>query len=243
MSIKKRWQTRFEKCAIGWKRNSVDIRDFKYQARDIHLPTKASLYHLLPNPWLYQGNLGSCVAHGIANQLYGIERKGPISRLYLFYYARYLEAMRAPTTDGAYPRLAYKALQKVSCPYENIWPYKASLKKANIKPSIEARQFAYKRLNMQYKWLQHNPDTVRKALVDGHLVTIGIQVTPQMLNYNSEILKPDNDIRGGHYMCIFGYEKNHFLIANSWYGREIFLFDESMIEWRYTDDMAVVTME
>jgi hypothetical protein len=44
-------------------------------------------------------------------------------------------------------------------------------------------------------------------------------------------------------MCIFGYEKNHFLVANSWHGREILLLDESWIESTISGDFNVVSFK
>lgn len=246
---------RKETCSKGWKANVFDKRDYTYVAPAVSsLKKSVNLLHTLPDAknWLYQGSLGSCVAHGIANQIYSEEtvhnllRAGvPISRLYLYYYARFLERYKPPTKDkGSYPRLAYAVLKKIGAPAETVCRY--SIKQANKKPNNKARRFAFTRNNLIYRWI-HKPksDNIRKALNTNHVVTIGTQVTQAMLNYrtgSNNILKnPQKEkTQGGHYMAIIGYEKNHFIVANSWHGREIILLDESWIEWNRTTDLAVL---
>jgi hypothetical protein len=241
-----RIKIKFEKCNGGWKNNKIDTRDYIVRPKPQTLAIRADLQYLLPDKenWFYQGSLGSCVVHGIANQIYALKNSS-ISRLYLYYYARYLERNKPPTSEGAYPRLAYKALTKAGCPDETYWPY--SKRKANKKPKNIARRFAIDRSSLVYSWIfLDRSSRIRQCLNDKRLVTMGTQITQKMVDYRTgsdKILKcpgKNEKFLGGHYMCIFGYEKNHFLVANSWHGREVFLLDESWIEWNQSNDFCVL---
>lgn len=248
---------RIETCSSGWKANTRDARDDVFES-SASIKKETNLLHLLPpaDEWLYQGSIGSCVAHGIANQIYAEEvrtghvRAGtPISRLYLYYFARWLEKRLPPTGSGAYPRLAYKALMKTGVPYEPVWNYKT--RRANVCPSNRARRFAMSRSRLRYKWIMEPPgmraNAIRRALSEGRVVTFGTQVTQAMMDYKSGsgkvIGSPLGKKKfGGHYMAIIGYEKNHFIVANSWHGREILLLDAAWMEWPRSSNFGVVTV-
>lgn len=245
----------FERCNTGWLKNKIDIRDFeldKYKDKKIKRNTY-DLSFYLPEKTLYQGSIPSCVAHGIANQIFieemiksSVKKGKPISRLYLYYYARFLENYKTPNSEGAYPRLAYKALQKIGCPYEHRWPYKTN--RVNEKPNYEAVRGAMTLNKMRYYWLDKDPDQIRSVLCDNHPITIGTEVTQDFKNYKSGsgkiLMAPSSNdkLLGGHYMCIVGFAKDYFIVANSWHGREIILMHEDWITKSFTSDLGVIVL-
>ena len=119
---------------LGWRKEHADPRDFAHG--DIpgvsHLVTATKE---LPEvdffPWMPpikdQGDLGSCVANGIAGayEFDGIKTTGTytsVSRLYLYKAARRLGGFTGDS--GAYIRDGMRALVRLGAPPESLWPYK-----------------------------------------------------------------------------------------------------------------------
>jgi len=254
----KAWHIRHEKCvATGARVNMPDRRDYIFKSRTTSEPS-INLRHLLPSDksWLYQGNLGSCVAHAIAFQVRAsdaLQENTPsnllaISRLYLYYYARWCESRKEPTGEGAYPRLAYKVLQRVGCPQERVWPYSTKRSKVNKKPSYKARKAAYRRDTFEYTWISGGYDRrladIKRALSEERTVTFSTPVSQAMHDYVSgsgDVLCKPHAYSGRHALCIYGYDTDgNFLVANSWRGREHLIMAPDYIGWSKSTDFGVL---
>jgi len=236
--------------SMGWRPNISDDRDWDYGQIATRTPikSKVDLTSTLPH-YLLQGNAPSCVGHAIAHQLWceessrSLYRTSVPSRGYIWAMARASHQANIQMT-GTYPRLAYKAVQKLGCPPESKWPYRKST--YCTMPNDVARRWAMSRRGLQYYTIKQNrSDAIRQALTENHPVTIGTRVFPAMRKYKrGEILhRPfvNEQLNGGHYMCIMGYEQDHFIVVNSWRGKEVMLFHEDIIEWSKSGDFTVVT--
>ncbi len=236
---------------MGWRPNERDDRDWDYGdiAYAKNLDSKIDLSVHLPKV-LYQGAAPSCVGHGIAHQIWIEERIGGLrgtapSRGYIWALARKQHQHELRMT-GTHPRLAYKGVRLLGCPPESKWPYSTNKTKACTMPSDRARRWGMSRKGLRYYTIKANrSDQIRQALNEGHPVCIGTQVWDAMRKAtpNQILHRPfaNEPMLGGHYMCIVGYEKDHFIVLNSWKRRERLLFHENVIEWSKTGDLTVAT--
>lgn len=66
----------------------------------------------------------------------------------------------------------------------------------------------------------HDPATVVWELVCGHPVVAGLRITDQWDRPDEVIAAPEGNVRGGHAVCIVGYQRDEnglqFRVRNSW---------------------------
>ena len=230
----------------GWKQNETDHRDYPYEATAEADPEADLTYHL-HGCYFHQGGAPSCVGFGCAHQLImkngelGLNRPRP-SPAYIYYWARYLYRHDVKIT-GSYPRFAYKAIQKLGvCPEAN-WPYQDHDIFLIKQPTDEARRNAMGWANLEYRSITglNKANKVRRALSAGDPVGFGTLVTKSWYGYRpGQILRPDGDPQGGHFVCIGGYKDDRFKIVNSWPGKEIMWLHESYIESPWSGDFTVL---
>jgi hypothetical protein len=235
----------------GWFANETDPRDYEYSmiAGSSLLPSNVNLSKYLIRI-LFQGPVPSCVGHAIAHQIMieeaisGIRTSIP-SRAYIWAMSR-KQHQEQLTSTGTYPRMAYKGISLLGCPDENYWKYTDQKNHLNTMPDDFARRHAMGRAGLQYYSIYGNrAEQIRQALSEGHPVSIGVPITSGLRNYQiGDILKPVKDNEktyGGHYMCIVGYNFDHFIVVNSWRNSEFVLLDESFVEWNKCGDLTVCT--
>lgn len=227
-----------------------------------------------------QGGLGSCTCNaGVQNvrvseikQL--VDAGTPLdiaqsrtpfaSRLFLYYLAR---AMDGTTREdaGTFIRNVYRALNMYGFPPEAAWAYSddADPKTGAFAkmPPAEAFREAYDQRNatgdknlIDYARITaggaQRVDDVKRAVMDGHLVEFGTDVSEDFcsdMNANSgKPIDPPVGLRiaGGHAMCIGAYTTEGALVLNSWgedYGDEGWcLFSWDYITWSLTSDLWIV---
>ena len=113
---------------LGWRRQLPDARDQKFRApARVKLPTSVDLTGHMP-PVLDQGNLGTCVTHGVTEALRYLMNQlsfpdTPLSRLQLYVDARILEGTRLTEDTGLEIRDAIKCAAKLGVAHELLWPY------------------------------------------------------------------------------------------------------------------------
>ena len=244
-----------EKYRTGYIPNAYDPRDYDFASSQmIHygaLPLTVDLFGLV-HEVLYQGNAPSCVACAIAHQILIEEKFVSVretipSRAYIYALARaYHQGANNLHLAGTYPRLAYKGVQKLGCPPEQIWPYSTKHNVLNRFPTDAARRNAFGRFGLQYYTIQRNRSArIRQALAGGHPVCFGTQITERFKKADTDYIhrRPEAGdlILGGHYMCIVGYKLDYFIVLNSWKGKERYLIDEDYIEWSQSGDFTVIT--
>jgi C1A family cysteine protease len=201
-----------------------DDYDFSYKASNVVIKEKVDLREWDSNVES-QGNLGSCVANAVTNA-YELQQKKEntnnfvdLSRLYVYYHARYIE----DTIDEDYGVIYIKsALQGVSmygvCT-EQIWPYK--IENYNKQPSPESYADACSRKIVSYNFVETTKDILENLSVHKPVV-IGMVVYESFMGVtkeNSTVPIPTLDDKniGGHAVLIVGHSlpEQKFLIKNS----------------------------
>lgn len=243
-----------ETHATGWLQDTEDRRDWGFgylldEEGTPDLPASVDLSEHLSTV-LYQGSAPSCVGHAVAHQIMieesiaGVRDSIP-SRAFIYAMARMRHQLELELT-GTYPRNAYKAVREIGCPPEHWWKYDTRGDWLCKKPNYQAKRWGASRIGLEYYRISGDvSDQIRQALANNHPVAFGTYVTEHMENYRSgEIVHPPflgQEVGGGHYMLIVGYEKDCFHIVNSWRGTEHMLFSEDLIEHEYSSDFYVIT--
>lgn len=227
MPVLPSWLRKAPARRLGYLRDRPDPRDQPFAIARPGLPPPESV-DLRGNlsAILDQAETSSCVAHAYAAAIDVVETMAgleyhPLSRLYLYY------AARAQTGDqkvdgGTYLRSAARALQLVGAPEERFWPFEA--KRVNRQPMPEAYMQAHPRREGLYERVQGVGDMrllhIKRALSEGHPVVFGTQVAESFLSNSGSfrIQRPGKTERqvGGHAMCCVGYDRDGFIIVNSW---------------------------
>ena len=204
-----------------------DERDWPLSriAEPVAIPASVRLDHLVPRI-LSQGKCGSCVGMAgaqIKNALANRRRALPEGGLSpLFLYARCKQEDGIPTTEGTYPRIALKIMQRDGiCPEKDL-PYSTlpqnaclsfpQIAQTHIDAAAPYKIKAYARL--------YGLDDIKQALAAGKLVMAGILVADNFMKppANNIIGPPEGRIYGLHAVGLCGYDdsKKAFRMVNSW---------------------------
>jgi len=239
-----------ESLQSGWFKDAPDERDWAFEDAfgSVDLPLTVDLGQHLT--WMYQGNAPTCVGHAIAHQIQIEEsvnglRKSIPSASYIYTMAR-LQHQTTLKKTGTFPRLAYKGISHMGCPPEVFWPYYTNEMALNRIPDYKAKSWGAGRMGLEYYRIKSNrSDRIRQALAQGHPVTFGTKVLQQMRDYVTgdivSVAKNEDELGGGHLLCIIGYHGSRSIIANSWRGSPRMIFHEDVIEWGKSGDFHVVT--
>ena len=217
--------------AYGWKKDSFDARDLKYQKigfmRAALLPSSVDLRPNCP-PVYNQESLGSCTGNAIAaaHQLEQITQKlsdiFTPSRLFIYYGEREMEGTiyqdaGAMIRDG----IKYVA-DKGVCP-ESMWEYDTA--KFAIRPSEDCYNNAANHTIASYERLDNTSlAQLKHCLADGYGFVFGIELSE---SFESEVVaktgmvpipKDGEQVIGGHAIFCVGYmdDIGCFIVRNSW---------------------------
>jgi C1A family cysteine protease len=228
------------KMKFGWK-PSLPKRSIKFASlkdKLTSLPTSVDLSSLC-SPVEDQGELGSCVAHGVGahlefnelrdlkNKIKSVEEFGssfiPLSRLFTYANARIIDGTPLTQDDGTTVTSAIKAIQtKGMCP-ETDWPYNPKM--ATIKPSSHCySEAASHKITLDYQLDNTNLNELKECLASGFPFIFGISCYDSMMtdsvyqSGNIPFPATSEQLQGGHCMLCVGYddESELFKIRNSW---------------------------
>ncbi len=226
--FKKHFQTQPENNRIyNHKRQSIDIRDYKYTPINTSSNTisKYSLTDTSVNcPVLDQGSLGSCVSNASFALLY-ILSNGTIelSRLHLYLCSRAIDNSNLNLDTGSTMRGVMSAILKYGVCNETICPYDIS--KFNKLSPPRAFLEKYNINNFVYSFVNQDLTTIKNTILSGNPIMIGISVYNSI---NTPIVSktgiiPMPKLRkekqlGGHAILLLGYDDttNLFKFQNSW---------------------------
>lgn len=219
----------------GWIPDRPDHRDILYRERRplrsqlLRWAVRPSRCYLrldqLP-PVFNQGNLGSCVGHGVSELCDFVEaREGHpeiLSRLACYYWAR----GGVPEDTGAFIRDGIKAVARYGLPLESLWPY--DLTKWKDEPSAAAKaEAAHRAQGIEYLRLSGIPD-ILDCIAGGFPVVFGTMLFDSFRRVGPSGMVPmpadDEAPIGGHCLLAVGYsmrisicgEKGGLYIRNSW---------------------------
>jgi len=214
---------------MGWKRDLPDFRDRTLalaEAKKSNLPHKIDLRQGLAFPVYEQGDLGSCTANAVAAAFhYGQIKQGfkdfDPSRLFIYYNERVIEGSVHEDT-GAYLRDGVKALQKVGCCAEPMWPYDEA--KWQARPPKKCFEDAAKNKCKEYARVPQTLEDMKGCLNEGFPFVFGFIVLESFMideveaTGNMLMPLPDDCILGGHAAMACGYDDSRrvFILRNSW---------------------------
>lgn len=237
-----------ERFLMGCLPNAPDARDWVYIPRSSAALSGDLTRHLVKN--FYQGPVGSCTVHGAYHAMLmeehrlGIRKPTP-SRRYAYWWARYYNEMAPPAgLEGCSIRNGFRAVRNKGAPPESLWKYSHKAKVLNRQPTGKVSLAGRSRLGYNYAFLPmagSRAVTIRQAITDGHPVVFGADISADLRNATGRILFPPRPsaVIGKHCMCVIAYEKDYFVVLNSWRGREFVKLHESYFESNRVFDLAV----
>ena len=175
-------------------------------------------------PVFNQGQLGSCTANATAacfqyDTIVDGKDCGELSRLWIYYFERWIEGTLANGDCGAEGHDAF-TVAKHGIPDETLWPY--------IESELEDRPGACEPRAYELKKPVHavpqNEGAIKKVLSNKQTVAIGFTVYESFEDEWAQLgvmpnPQPGEGILGGHEVLVCGYLKSypeHFLVRNSW---------------------------
>jgi C1A family cysteine protease len=217
----------FDGRALGWKRDSLDTRDFHFRRIEgpRHLPSQVDLR---PDcvPHMDQLTLGSCVAHGVTACLrYTLMKEGvkdrPLSRLQSYYDGRVVENT-VKVDSGLEIRDAIKCAADLGVAVEPLWPY--NIDRFRQKPFQRVYDNALKFRALTYKRVSPDASSIKAAIASGWPVVFGCNVFNQFLSdqcaRDGVVAMPRSTDApvGGHCLYAVGYGQKlgYITVRNSW---------------------------
>lgn len=222
----------------GWKPALPDQRNLRLRFGRLQLGTAAAQVDLrssgyLPDVW-DQGQLGSCVSHGVgAAYSFDVAKQGGArnydpSRLFIYYNGRVSEGTVGQDsgltiTDGA------KALAASGAPPSSDWPYDIS--KYTIKPPKQAYTDGQTTRAVKYAQVGQTVAEMQACLTAGYPIIIGFTVyssfESDQVAATGVVPMPSQgeQVLGGHCVLVVGYGVNvdgapvndgRWLCRNSW---------------------------
>lgn len=181
---------------------------------------------------LDQGWQGSCVAHAVLQAVrasHARQEPGVLhplgSRSWLYYLARKTHHEQ-DQDSGTFIRAAFEVLNSVGFPPESACPYLLTPDGFRVPPPLDAFRLAdgqkapteYRRI---YESGAARVDAIKRALGQGHLVVFGADIGDSILAGRSTPDRPfdppvNENIAGGHAMCVVQHEGDVFDVVNSW---------------------------
>jgi C1A family cysteine protease len=213
----------------GWKRDTPDIRDFKYSAPRAVLEILPASVDLTPQcPPVYdQGAIGSCTANAIgAAHQFEQEKQDANkdfipSRLFIYYNERDMEGS-VDYDSGAEIRDGIKSVVKQGACPESQWIYDIS--HFRTKPSDACYTEALLHQVLTYWSVTQSLEQMKGCLASGYPFVFGFTVYDSFesdaVAKSGELQMPakGEGIVGGHAVMAVGYDDatQRFVVRNSW---------------------------
>lgn len=250
------------KYKLNWVPNPKDPNDPLYSEKFL-VPDYPPSFDMRSTNWMSpikdQGQLGSCVGHGVTEAMETIYRKNGRqpdfigSPLYAYWNARWWSRSTA-TDSGAYVRYGMKGAVNWGVCADSLWPYIES--KYAVKPTAQAYADGNTRDATSWYAIKAGDQASQVMHAVGKLqapVPIGFTCFASLMSSqttNTGIIDPpkaNEQVIGGHCVPVIGYDtaKDWFIFKNSWtqgwgdggYG---YLRGEYLRDWNLADDISVL---
>jgi Papain family cysteine protease len=205
------------------RRDTLDFRDVMYTPTLVEVPAYRKLedYRRAKVPVLDQGSDGSCTGFGLATVAHYLLRthrivrdSTDISPFMLYDMARRYDEWPGEAYDGSSCRGAMKGWNKHGVCGRDKWPKSrtgAPLDHASAEDAAKRPLGAYFRVNHGSLVAMHAAITEAGALYASATVHAGWQAAGR-----DGIIKPSDEVLGGHAFAIVAYDADGFWIQNSW---------------------------
>ena len=209
----------------GRKPDLPDQRDFLFAARPEAIAPFPQRYRAFNYGIDDQGQLGSCVGHGVEGSYRQLLHRENIhdyvgSRLGVYYCARAIEGT-IPFDAGAQIRDGVKAISLYGVMPDALWPY--DITQFANQPPETAYVAATKHIAIQYHSVDNTSyDEICSAIYQNSNLIIGITVYESFesssVARNGMVPMPaaNERVLGGHCMRAIGYTEKNLIVANSW---------------------------
>jgi len=191
------------------------------------LPKRVDLRPFMPEVEA-QGELNSCVANAAAGAyeyliLRHKEIRYDVSRLFIYYNARYLETEDEIEDEGTFIESAINGLKEYGACAENTYPYDEDY--VNEEPPQEAYDEAADFLVEHTELVDLDLTAWKSALAQGYPIIFGLALFDSFDNQRKKGLIPTPTARevsreshSGHAMLCVGYSDTDrvFIVRNSW---------------------------
>jgi C1A family cysteine protease len=210
---------------LGCNKDPVDSRDWKITrmkaVQAAKLPTSID-YTSKMSPVGDQGNEGTCVGFAVVDGMkeYQEDLEHPeklnLSVRYVYEYARELDG-EMTYEEGTYIRSAMQVItDKGVCP-EDCWPYFPHIV-GNPCPNADSLAEPYQEDGY---WRISDIQAMKETLVANGPFVMSVEVYPSFFHHDHGIIPmpgPDEELEGGHAVCIVGYDDDKQLLKfkNSW---------------------------
>ncbi len=176
-----------------------------------------------------QGATSSCVANAVAGAYEYLLKRHladdayDVSRLFLYYNAREMEAKDEMVDDGTFIANAVKSLKEYGLCSEDTWPFEEA--SVNEAPSDEAYEEGAKFLVEEYAVVPTELHAWKHCLAEGYPIVFGLTLFNSFDKHRKPGLVPlpttketSREDHSGHAMLCVGYSDKDqvFIVRNSW---------------------------
>lgn len=221
-----------ERKITGYKIGSQAIDAKNYDTDRLGsrpLPKKVDLRNYMTEIEV-QEETNSCVANAVAGAYEYLLKRHlgedyyDVSRLYVYYNARYLEEEEDEVEDeGCYIRLAIESLKEYGICSEDTWPFDED--RVNEEPSEDAYEEGESFLVEDVEYIPTDLNTWKTCLAEGNPIIFGIMLYNSFDQQRKKGLVPfpskkeqSRESHAGHAMLCVGYSDPDqvFIVRNSW---------------------------
>ena len=209
---------------LNYKFQSVDSRDYKFQAKAPVKVINSFLVSRKINTILDQGYLGSCVSCVFAQNINMVTQKINMSRLMHYYCGRAIEESSSLDDVGLEIRKAAGIISKYGVCLESVWPYDVT--KFNQLPPLTAFKQSNFFRKYTYSFVNQDLNSLKTCLVSTNSpIIFGINVYSSFMTdkvtKTGIVPMPDTSsetLLGGHCILMIGYNDvtQCFTCLNSW---------------------------
>lgn len=208
------------KRTLGCRFDPQDNRDMPFKASEITLPSAVNNLEYI-TPIKNQQHEGSCVGFAVTK---GVEmaywkktlERSDLSERWAYENAKQNDEWPGNAYEGSSVRGGLKGVHKSGLCPENFWPYVPGKpgrpKSGAIKEAMKFKIKSYAKIvGMQ---------DIKAAIFRNGVVVASAMVHDGWMNPNKKTAvipyKPQYKDLGGHAFIIVGYNKNGFIVVNSW---------------------------
>lgn len=196
----------------------LDTRDYTVErVMDMAEAPLPEEYHVEGNVAIMsQGVIGSCVAHAISAALGYGEFKAGFKNCHN-YSRGYIYANRENGTEGMITRDAIKSVNKSGDCLYSTFPWNETY--PEVRERLLQNKETYDKEAAQYVILNYfrcySETEIKKALMNCGAVVLAMPLYSKF-GKNTKAPTSDESYTGSHAMCLVGWDKDGWIIQNSW---------------------------